>query len=421
MVAPERTYDHGEVINTQQSKAITIGITTGVNNTFGEYVSTFRVSISDSTGFMNPVIGSLRNAYVAEGEELPGAYTYNPSNPFDIDEPSAPGGGDGDYSGAQDVDKVDFADIPPISAITTGLLTIYNPSLSQIQALGNFLWSSGFDINTFKKLFADPMDAIIGLGIVPVNPNLGGTKTVHFGDVDTEVSMPYCSSQFVQKDFGSVKVKKDIGAFTDFDYSTVQIYLPYIGIRSLSTEDVMGCTLSLRYNIDILTGGCSAQIYVSDKGLLYQYNGNCIANVPLTAINYSGAIQNAVSAAISVGTTAVGAVTGMAPLTFAGVSGMATSAANAVTGNKPTIERSGQMGGSAGLMSSQTPYLIIQRPRLSVPSKIASFTGNMLNVTMKLATCEGFTMIDYIHLDNVPCTDNERSELESILKQGVIF
>ena len=347
---------------------------------------------------------------------------FNPNDPFDTGSPSTPAGGDGDYQNAEKSDPIDFPDLPDIDAVSSGLITIYAPSLSQIQSLGDFLWSDLFDINTLKKLFADPMSALIGLGIVPVTPTLAGSKTVKFGNTSTGVIMPYLASQFVTKDMGSVKVSKYVGSFMDFDYSQVQIYLPYIGIRNLDVHDVMGCTLTLKYQIDVLTGGCAAMISVSGKGVLYQFNGSCIANVPLTANNYSTAIQNAISSVISGGATIAGALTGAAPLTVAGAAGLATSAANtAVSAKSPSIERSGSMGGAAGLLAVQQPYVIIERPNFSIPKNLNSYTGNMLNVTLNLATAVGFTMIDYIHLDNIPCTEPEREELLSLLKQGVIF
>ena len=345
------------------------------------------------------------------------------NNPYGT-ETSIFGGGDGDYEGAgiDDISKIPVPDVPSISVTGCGFIKIYNPSKSQLLSLSSFLWSNAFDIDSFKKLFSDPMEAIIGLGVVPVSPSVGGSASVKFGDIDSGVSMPVVNNQYIQKNMGTVSVKKYVGCFMDYSpYTSIQIYLPYIGIRELSPDDVMNDTIQLDYNIDVLSGGCAALISTSKKGLLYQYNGSCIANIPLTAINYSGAIQNAVSALGSVATTVVGAVSGAAPLAAMGVAGLATSAANTAVNSKPQIQRSGSMGGAAGLMSSQKPYLIINRPRMSVPDKLNTFSGNTCNVTMKLSGCKGFTMIDTIHLSGMKCTDNERDELMNILRQGVIF
>jgi hypothetical protein len=204
-------------------------------------------------------------------------------------------------------------------------------------------------------------------------------------------------------------------------YTKIDIYLPYIGFRTLDPADVMGCTLNIKYIIDVVTGGCNAVINVSGKGAIYQYNGSCIANIPLSAINYSGAIQNAVSAIGSGITTAVGVASGQAPIAAMGVAGLATQAANTAVNTKEHIQRSGSMGGSAGLCSVQFPYVVIERPRLSTPAGYNRFIGNTLNVTMRLQDCHGLTMVESIHLDNVLCTDEERNELLNLLKEGVIL
>ena len=345
---------------------------------------------------------------------------FSNDNPYEIN-PSTFGGGYG--SGIiNPSDPIPDPEAPDIDAITTGLLTVFKPTRAQIQSLGDYLWSSAFDVNTLKKLFSDPMEAIIGLSIIPINPPAAGSKNVKIGDVDTGISMPYISRQFVEKDLGSITIDPYIGSFMDYaPYTKIDIYLPYIGFRTLDPADVMGTTLSIKYIIDVVTGGCNAVINVSGKGAIYQYNGSCIANIPLSAINYSGAIQNAVSAIGSGITTAVGVASGQAPLAAMGVAGLATQAANTAVNTKEHIQRSGSMGGAAGLCSVQFPYVVIERPRLSTPAGYNRFIGNTLNVTMKLQDCHGLTMVESIHLDNVLCTDEERNELLNLLKEGVIL
>lgn len=345
---------------------------------------------------------------------------FSNDNPYEIN-PSTFGGGYGTGI-INPSDIIEDPEAPDIDAVSTGLLTIFKPSLSQVQALGDYLWSSAFDVDTLKKLFGDPMEAIIGLSIVPVEPPGGGTKNVKIGDIDTGISMPYLSRQFVEKDLGSLSIDPYIGSFMDYaPYTKISIYLPYIGFRQLAPEDVMGCTLNIKYIIDVLTGGCNAVINVSGKGAIYQFNGSCIANVPLSAINYSGAIQNAVSAIGNLATVGAGIATGQAPLTGMGIMGLATQAANTAVNSKPHVQHSGNMGGAAGLCSVQYAYAVIERPRLSTPANYNNFIGNTLNVTMNIGDCVGLTVVESIHLDNVLCTENERDELMTLLKEGVII
>lgn len=421
-VYPERVYDHGEfdpdIAQPIKIHIIATAVSDDLSPLASPTYSRLQFIVTETTGTSwKTFIEAIASSTVQD------ATTDSTSNPYVNGLPtSTTGGGDGDYTDPTETEKMGVPDLPDIDAVTSGLLTIYAPSQAQLNSLGAFLWGVNFDINDLKKLFADPMSAIIGLSIVPVTPTLGGTKEVKFGDISTGVSMPYVSNQFTEVQMGSVAVKKQVGCFMDYaPYTQIDIYLPGIGMRSLSPDDVMGTTLTVTYHVDVVTGACVAYIDVSTKGVLYQFTGSLIENIPVTAANYSGAIQNAVTSGISMIGTVAGAATGNAPLTIASGTALATNAANTAINSKPTVERSGNVSGTAGIMSIKQPYLVITRPRMSVANNLNRFTGNTLNVTCKLSNVKGFTMIELIHLDGIPCTENERAELETLLHQGVIF
>lgn len=330
------------------------------------------------------------------------------------------GGGDGKKKNPDELDPVDIPDLPDISAADLGFCTIYSPTKSQLKALSDFMWSNLFDLNTYKKLFSDPMESIIGLAIVPVEPSIGGSKNVMFGSIDSGISMSYCSTQYVQKDCGWVDIDKYIGCFLDAaPYTKVSIYLPFIGIHQLSADDVVGGSIRVVYNIDVLSGACSAFIQHDTRGVLYSYNGSCISNIPLTSVNFSTAIQNAVSAVCSGAAVVAGISTGAAPITGMGAMGLLNSAANTALNSKPDVQRSGSLGGSAGIMSVLTPYVIIERPDISIPAGAPSMIGQVSNITFVLGQISGFTMVEYIHIENCEGTADEIKEIEALLKEGV--
>lgn len=373
-------------------------------------------------GFSYDTIYENITKYASDHHLDIGINVYDSDNPYSFI-PATFGGGNGSM-GLFDPDGVDPAEVPPLpqlSASDIGFMSVYNPSGSQLKALSAFLWSSAFDIDSFKKLFSDPMQCIIGLGVVPVTPTIGGSKNVTFGDIDSGISMSYISTEYVEKDMGSVSIDLLYGSFMDYKATTIQIYLPYIGFRQLSPDDLIGGSIGVIYHINVIDGGLTAYIRHSSRGVLYQYSGSCIANVPLSSINYSGALQNAISAALSGASVAVGAATGAAPITAVGAMGLVNSAANLAMNSKPTVQRSGTTSGSSGIMAIQRPYIIIQRANISVPDQMNNFVGNTTNVTMPLSACTGFTMVDQIHLDNVICTEGERDELLRLLKEGVIL
>lgn len=373
---------------------------------------------------------TLENNIAAYFESHPNTqiqvYGYDPesnTDPFIIDDPSTFGGGGGSGEDPDMIEKMPIPDLPTLSAVDTGLVTLYTATNAQLQSLGGYLWSSLWDIETnFKKLFSDPMNCLVGLSIVPVTPSAGGAVNVKFGNITTNIALNVLASQYVEVDCGSVAIKEYIGSFLDYSpYVNISIYLPYVGYRELSPDDVMNDTIHVVYHIDVLSGGCCAMIETGKKGLLYSFNGSCITNVPITAINYSGAIQNAVSAVGAGLTTVAGIATGAAPVAAVGAASMLSSAANTAMNSKPTIQRSGAMGGAAGLMSCQKPFLVITRPRMSVPDKLNKFVGLTTNVTMKLSQVKGFTQVEHVHLSGIAATEDEKQELMTLLRQGVIF
>lgn len=379
-----------------------------------------KITISALKYFPNVMVNAFNGLDLTRA--MPDIDDY--SNPYSSDGTAGPGGGDGTLpgSGLDSVDPAEIPDLPAISAADLGFITMYNPTSAQLKLLSDYMWSNAFDLVTYKKLFSDPMQSIIGLSIVPVAPTIGGSKNVHFGTIDSGISMSYLSTNYVQLDCGSVAVEKYIGCFMDNDpYTKISIYLPFIGIRQLSADDIIGGSIHVVYNIDVLTGACACFIEHSTRGVLYSYNGSCITNVPLTAVNFSGAIQNAVSAIGSAVGMAAGMATGAAPLTAMSAIGLMTSAANTALNSKPSVQRSGNLGGSAGILSIMNPYVIIERPALSVPNKVQHYAGQTSNITMNLVDCKGFTMCEFVHLDGISATTDEIMEIESLLKVGVIL
>lgn len=430
LVLPEDFFING-VINTEKYPydistgtiipRLTVLFRLSVSNGAPQYATQIQIKVNNARNRADPYLmftGSNANIENMQPEIDDG------DNPYGEDGTSTVGGGDGtlDSGGLDFVDPAEIPEIPTLGAASCGFMTMYNPTPAQLRALASFMWSSAFDLDTYKKLFSDPMESIIGLAIVPVAPTIGGSQNVRFGTIDSGVSMNVVGNQYKKLDCGSINIEKYVGCFMDYaPYTKISIYLPYIGIRDLSADDITGGSINVQYIVDVLTGACAAFIKHSERGVLYSYNGSCITNVPLTSSNFSGAIQNAVSAVIGGVGVIAGMATGAAPVTAMGVAGLLNSAANTAMNSKPHIQRSGNLGGSAGIMSIQKPYIIIERPNLSVPANIQHYVGQTSNLTRSLGNCSGFTMVEHIHLHDIAATSEELKEIESMLKQGVIL
>lgn len=347
-------------------------------------------------------------------------------------------------------DDLDFPGDPGVSAVNTGFISLWSPTEQQMLDLSRYMWN--VDITTidfWKRLWADPMDIIYGLNIIPVDFRatgrtiIGGTEHVIVGLVNTKVDMDYLVSQWIDVDCGSLNIEEIWGAYLDYDpYTKLEIYLPYCGYHPLRIDDFMSGSISLKYKIDLLSGACVAIIKATKPNdeqndldsVVYQFMGNCATQIPVTASQFADAVRSTMSLAASIGTmvaTGVGGATAAASkqgLSTVGKAKLASSmigegaaTVENVMGIKPAIERSGALGGAAGLLAVQTPYLILTRPRQAHPENQNKYTGFPSFMTRTLSQCTGWTIVKEIHLDNIPCTSEEMIEIDNLLKEGVIL
>lgn len=300
------------------------------------------------------------------------------------------------------------------AAINTGFCRIYCPTEQQLRDLSNFLWSAQFDITAVKKLFANPMDSVLGLSAVPLTLS-GANMPVYLGGVETEMSFPMVSYQSYQVPMGAITVEKRWGSYLDYDpYTRFSIFLPFIGFKDLSADDIMGKQIILDYDVDILSGACTARLQAGGN-VLYQWSGQCSIQLPVTASNWNQVFQGATSAALSAG---LAVATGSAGPVLAGA--LAAEGAQAIMG-KPRIERGGTASGAAGWMGGLTPYLVRVTPEAIIPSDQNKFIGYPAFSSISLGDLTGYNEISSIHLEGIPATGAELEELEAILKGGVIF
>lgn len=339
--------------------------------------------------------------------------TINPSDSDPYNPNGEHAGGDGEE---QNTDDMEDETLPTISASDTGFVTLYKPSISQMNALANYMWNT-LDLDVFKKVIANPMDVILGLSILPGIVPSGGSSSVRVGNIDTGVSMTKVGNQYVKFNCGSVTIKRKWGAFLDYSpFTKAFIYLPFIGVQPIDVDEIMNKTVSVTYNIDVLSGGCCAFIKVNNT-TLYTYIGQCACSVPVTGKDWSTMINGVLGAVSSIG----GTIGSIASGNVAGaISGVAAVAQN-VMGAKPTYQRSGTMGGMGGMMGIKTPYIIIERPVQAVPGYQNQIIGYPSFITRMIGEFKGYTEIEQCHLENIPCTKDEMIEIENILKTGVIL
>lgn len=333
---------------------------------------------------------------------------YNPGGFTDKE------GGTGTFDGTST--PIDFPPLPTISVSDTGFVNIYNPTLTQLQNLATFMWTNPlFDLSQWRALFANPMQAILSLAILPVAIPNGGTRTIKVGNISTDVSMTLAAQQFIEFDCGSLNINEYWGSYLDYSpFTRLSIFLPFVGYRDLNIDECMNKTLQVKYYIDIFTGACSAFIKCGSS-VLYNFSGNCAFNVPISGTDFSSVV-NGVLSAVSTGVTAL--ATGGESAAFGAVASMSADVMNA----KPHVQKGGSMGGNAGFLGHRTPYLILIRPRQAVPQNQNEFLGYPSFITADLANVTGYTEVINIFLqDGFTATENELNEIKRLLSEGVIL
>lgn len=305
--------------------------------------------------------------------------------------------------------------LPPIDP-NNGIGGVYEPSRSELRDLTRFLWSLA-PIDQLKKFFQSPVEAIISLHQLYVTPSVGADDNIYCGYIDTEVTAPVVTNQFASLSCGSVAIPAKYNNALDYSpYTSVSIYLPFIGIRELNADDVIGSTITVTYNVDVLNGACLASVKCVRNNLnavIYTFEGNCAVQLPVTGATFGGPTAGLmVAGAAIVGTLATGG---------AAATAIATGAGGMMAGSKTHVQKSGNFVGNAGALGSKTPYIIVTRPIPVTPVNYHLYYGLPSHVSVLISSLTGYTRVKSVHVDDVSsATDEEKRMIESILKNGFI-
>lgn len=305
---------------------------------------------------------------------------------------------------------------PSYGAISTGFTKMYRMSDTQLKALSSFLWSSNF-IDNVKKFFNDPREIIVGLSIMPVLPDTGTAEEVAAGGIETGVYGQPLTDQFKLDTYGSCEVKAEKGNFLDFEpFTKITAHLPFVGSHSLNVSDVMGKTLTLKYIFDFLSGSCVAEIDVNDKPH-YFFGGSCGIQIPTSSEDFGRMYSSILSAGATVGATLATIATGglTAPLAIGAGVNMLSNGMNA----SPTVDFASGSGSINGMIGCKTAFITIERAKEKIVGEQQKYLGRPSYMTRTLSNCTGYTKCMNVHLDNVPCTETERAEIERLLISGI--
>lgn len=343
-----------------------------------------------------------------------------PVDPTPVD-PNKPKGGGGTRD--NDSDEITLPELPTITPINNNMIHCYQFDNAKLSTLGSYLWSTNF-IENFSKVFDNPIDAIIGLYQMKYPLNVGESLPVRIGNCESPVAAPIVTNNYSLVDCGSITLNEYFGNALDYSpYTKVSIYLPYVGVRNLDIDYVMGSTINVKYYIECITGTGVCFVYVArDKNgtvlsaPLYSYPCSCNVQIPITSYNMTALYGSIVSGISSVVGGAMSGGVGGA------IVGGTIGGANAVLSAKNQVEKSGSITGASGLLGIQKPFLIIERPIDAYAKNYQAYYGLPANMEFALSKMTGFTKVSKINVSSVSkATSTEKDEIERLLKEGVIF
>lgn len=351
-------------------------------------------------------------------------------NEQDPDGPSGPGGGEGDHD--QPDDPIPVPPLPTIGPNSAGFVYMLELTPEQMQyfasdMLNPTIWQA------IKNFFADPMDFICGIMIVPYVPVTQWSVYPKFGENVFEHAYPQVFQQYTELDFGSIYLSRYFDScFDQNPYTDLLLWLPYIGYRKLDADECIGKNINIKYHCDCMTGDCVAFITTfggeTAARVVAQFSGNCGVRVPFGSNSYDAAV----AASIQLMGGAVGAIAGGALAGPAGIAAGEISASQiansiqgctmaAVVASKSSNERSGVAGASAGYLSIQYPYLLRTVPRQSLPANYKQLEGYPSNIAGPLSLFSGFAAVETIDLNGLAATSEEINEIKQLLKGGVFI
>lgn len=355
-------------------------------------------------------------------------HIYEPDNPYDDHQPDGNEGGDGGFD--KDSDPTPIPDLPSIDITANGGIKLYKCTNTDIAALISYL-NSHDPGESVLKMWQNPIQAVLACYYLPYPVTANGAAEITALGLSTGVAA-YTAKPWEEWRLGSVYVDYSCGnCFLDREpYSTCQIYLPFIGIRRLNMDEVVGKTVGVTYQFDNTSGACVAFITVGDS-VKYSYSGSCAVGIPLTQQNWGQFYIAAATAAAGALAGGIGAVAGAASAgsSLAGAKAAGTALSEGIQGGgglnslnaKPTITRSGSICGAASALGYPAPYLIIEYPDKAKVANPAPVTGLACGRTLSLGSLSGYNVIEHVHLHGIAATGPELDEIERLLYEGVVF
>lgn len=244
-------------------------------------------------------------------------------------------------------------------------VNVYNPTQKQLVDAANALFmnfSTGQIVDTSKYIVA------IHKVFVPVSTD-EAFQPIKFGSYNTQVNSKVVNLRTARVSCGKVTVPELHHNALDYSpYTTVRIWLPFLGFFDLSIDELSNKEVELTYTIDLVNGKALAEIS-NDDGVIYRFVGTAYEREP-----YHTESLNNVS----------------------------------------TVYINGAYN-----MADYTPYLLVERPINLTPSN-NDLEGLPTYKEVNIGDMTGYVRCRKVFANNMIATEAEKNEIEALLCSGVL-
>ena len=244
-------------------------------------------------------------------------------------------------------------------------VNVYNPTQKELVDAANALFmnfSTGQVIDTSKYIIA------VHKVFVPVS-TYANPQPIKFGYYDSQVNSKVVNQRVAKVSCGKVTVPELHHNALDYSpYTTVRIWLPFLGFFDLSIDELSNKEVELTYSIDLVNGKALAEIS-NDDGVIYRFVGTAYEREP-----YHTESLNNVS----------------------------------------TVYINGAYN-----MADYTPYLLIERPINLTPSN-NDLEGLPTYKEVTIGDMTGYVRCRKVFANNMIATEAEKNEIEALLCSGVL-
>ena len=374
----------------------------------------------------------------SDGSTPPSGFDYNPAPVV----PSNPSNKTDDFEIIQ----------PNITTANFSSCLVFN--YSNARSLMSWFTKEDFFRNLSALFENNPLSAIVALRLFPFDIVRRDTAHCTFHDTTTivnvtneavpnyEILAGYNTIVFG----GELSYEAYYGNFADWSATSYEVYIPFVGIQTLSPSIVVGKTLRLYYVVDLVSGDATAILksYDPELNVFTPTNGqialmqpcNISFEIPITYDNYAQQqlartmawINNGVQFGGSVVGGVVSAISGN-PVGGAGqiIGGGISAGVNLTDTYLHTPLEQGAKGGmspSCALSLPTNPYLLVHRKVQAIPASAWEKTaGKPSSYYGKISTAQNesknFVKVTQIKLDGIPASESELSEIITLLADGV--